>query len=120
MRPFSTTEVGRLQSTAEGGMVDECVILRQTAPKVWTPEDEPTPCRFRDASRGGAANVFLAGATTPGTSVVLPLGTVLGKADRIRITKRLGRAVTPVDYLQDGQPEATSTAIVVELRKVAT
>lgn len=120
MRPFSVDEFDRLQRTYEGGMRDACVILRwQAGSKTWAADADETPCRFRDGTQVAAGRIFLASATTPGASVVMPQGIVLGKNDRIRITKRLDQAVEPVDYQQTDVLEPTALGESVPLRQVA-
>lgn len=121
MRPFSGYEVERLQDAYEGGMQDACIVLRyQPLTKTYLADEDETPCRFRDATASPPGSVFLASATTPGARVVLPQSAALGKNDRVRLTKRLQRAVTPIDYQQAGAPEPTALGLIVELRKVAT
>lgn len=120
MRPFSADEVARLKLTYEGGMRDACVLLRwQAATKTHLADTDETPCRFRDGTRESAGRIFLAGATTPGASIVLPQGVVLGKNDRIRITKRLDQPIEPIDYQQADVLEPTALGEIVPLRQVA-
>ncbi len=116
MRPFAAGEVDRMHESYEGGMQDACILLRTNQ---HTPEDHETPCRFRDATASPPGGVFLASATTPGARIVLPQGTMLGKNDRIRLTKRWQQDIEPIDYQQVGAPESTALGVIVELRKVA-
>jgi len=50
----------------------------------------------------------------------LPLGTAIGFADRIRVTKRLGTACANVDYDLMGTPSIGTTCITCNCRSAST
>jgi hypothetical protein len=119
------TTLGELGALNSASMQDRCVVLAYDSTArdghnkpvpTWVDAEEDTACRFkpdpgREVSNG--SETVLADAI-----VRLPLGTSIGSQDRVRITKRFRRSITPLLYEVIGIPAPGATDILVNLRFV--
>lgn len=127
MRPLTPAELARMSVRANAAMLDTCRI----APYLAGAKDGYN----RPASGYGAPGPAVActvleeankefqptGQQTPRSAlrIRLPLGTAVGFQDRIQVTHRFGRPVTPpAVYRAIGQPETMMDAVEVPVEAV--
>lgn len=125
MRHFTPTELARMQGTQVSAMQDACIVLAYSATPDRYGNPQPTytagseiVCGFdptTDDEVQDSGQVVIADA-----SIRLPLGTAIDSRDRIRVTKRFGVAVTPLDFEVIGMPQRGPSGLVVLVRKVTT
>lgn len=119
MRPIADEELQRRIDTFEAILQDRCIILRWNG-TTHVADSTETACRFRTAAQvlGVGELITLASATSPGMTVTLPPDADLDANDRIRMTARKGRAISPtVDYIQESAPAVDQMATITKLRK---
>lgn len=122
---FSADELADMKTAQEAHMMDECVreIHSQTKDNFGTPVDSwPTdgatlPCGL-DQGEGSEE-------LEPGKTVIrwdatlrLPAGTTMDEADRIRITKRFGTAITPIRYGIVSPPRVGPSGMRLRLKRI--
>ena len=124
MPVLTAGELANLRATQDDTRPDTCQIL--------TPSETTDGYGLRSVTSwvAGAALAckFIVGQTdevqdegrviTARAKARLPIGTAVTSANRIRMTKRNGTAITSVDYEILGQPEQHETALLVYLEKV--
>ena len=126
---FGATEIAALATTQEAWMQDSCKVgtLATTQDSGGGPIETYTygseiACGV-NTHLGRAARRFY---DSDGTYLVadievrLPLVTAIAFTDRVRVTKRMGTAVTNVDYELMGVPEVGVSCIVIHGRAVST
>jgi hypothetical protein len=119
---LTAKELAAMRATQAAAFADTAEILRYVAgapdaynvPDPQRPADPAIACSFDPRPGTGQA---LGGANVPlyDARARLPIGTVIGQADWIRITHRNGEAITPLTFEIVGMPEQTATALVCRL-----
>jgi hypothetical protein len=125
MRHLQTTELGRLQDTQEGAMMDTCVVLT-FAEGVTNEYGKPKPgyqagsaieCGFNATARKEVMDGAQVAITD--AQLRLPIGTTITNLDRLRITHRHGVALTtPLTFAIIGEPRRGSSGLLLNLRSV--
>lgn len=132
MRKFSTNELERMRLPHGDAMLDTALILTYAAGaqdahgtpvETYTPASVAISCGYRPGS--GAAQPSQAehmdNARVPEALGIfrLPVGTVIAGKDRIRLTHRAGRLLSPaVDYQIVGDTTPGMAALLVKVRSV--
>lgn len=126
MRPLTTGELGRMVGVATGQMLDACRILAHVE---GSKDSYNRPTESYGSPGAEIVCTLLTqtpneyqptGQQTPQAAVRLrvPLGTVIESRDRVQVTKRFGRSVTPITYRVTGQPIPMVDALEAELEAV--
>ena len=119
---LSATEVAGFQATASGQFSDECQIGTDTGTSTTEDPDAPSwsyataiACGF-DASVSTEV-VELGQATMTDATIRVPLGTSVTGASRVRLTKRYGASLSPVeDYEVLGAPRRGVSCLVLHCK----
>ncbi len=111
MRSFTTTELSRMQSAQEEGMMDRCVVLQFTetdrVDEYGTPvspyvEGPLIACGLDMDPKREANAPFGGGDVTQAEvgegRIRLPMDTVIGGLDRIMVIERFGVMIEPITY----------------------
>lgn len=129
VRPFTPTELDRMQGTQDSAMQDTCYVLAYSS----TDDDYGNPVATYTAGASLSCGVepvrpaeVQASNLVPRIDVVLrlPIDTELDPRDRIRVTERYAEGsiwdepVTAVDYEIVGPAKRGPSGLVVECRQV--
>jgi len=122
MRAFTSTELSRMQTAQEEGMMDTCELLIRTErasdeygmPVVQWVTQGPIACGLDDTASPEMLN---AEAHAFDAQLRLPIDTVIEAVDRVRITHRFGAMLAePVEYELLGDALRGPSGLVVKLR----
>ncbi len=124
MRSFSSSELGSMARTQEGAMMDQCLIYAHSNGAL------NAYGKKTDVYAAGVASICGFDATGSGeilqgtevltidAAIRLPVATVIDDRDRIQLTKRFGKSVTPIMFDVVGLPEMGPSGIVAKVRRV--
>lgn len=125
MRNFSNSELSGMARTQEGAMMDSCLIFAHSSGAL------NAYGKKADVYAAGVASICGFDATGSGevlqgtevltidAAIRLPVDTVIDDRDRIQVTKRFGKPVTPIMFDVVGLPEMGPSGIVAKVRRVA-
>lgn len=130
VRPFTTTELARMQGTQESAMQDALVHLVY-APGATNENGMPSPTWVAEAVSGAPVErpcgvapkrkgEGMGGTEVPLHDAILrlPLSFVFTNLDRFKVVKRFNAAITPVVYAVVGQPERGPSGYVLMVQVV--
>lgn len=129
---LSATDLASMQETQEESFMDECYRLVYTPGATgnygkkgvsYVQESTALSCAvgYLKAGSYGAGVASAEGmdqVSLHSTYVRLPLDTTINHKDRIKVTSRLGSAITPVTYEIVGEIRRGPTALIMDVQKV--
>jgi hypothetical protein len=127
MNPITADEFAEMEDTAESTFFDECYILRRSTTtddfgeeqETWIADDDPVECGFEPT--GAPTQIYEALEVTDiDARLRLPIGTDVDRHDHIRMTERLGQSITAEEYDVVSAPRRGPSALVLDLKRVAT
>lgn len=130
MNPFRAEELNRMQAAQEAGMMDACTVLRYESGgedeygmpiERWT-EGATIACGYdgrRRSETGVPAGTDLTQVGLTDGRLRLPIDTVIGQTDRIRLTHRFGELLeNSIVFDLIGEARRGPSGLLVDVRKV--
>lgn len=124
---LTATQITQMQNQAGDLMHDTCVVQTYTSstvdsyrqPTVTYPDGSAISCGFSWRQLGNTERLFPElHSLTYDALVRVPIGTTVTRKDRVKLTKRMGVAITNIVFEVSGPVMRGPTCLMVPLRRV--